>query len=137
MKNKLDSDGSCTSHMKQDVGSQTCSGYCEIKNSYHYGQEVPFNEFSSCRANEPCTFTSTDSLTITQTYTFNMGVTIPKRDLDSNNALVARENPDEGGLQVGFDAGASYSWSTAKTSSTGLALSRPTDKMKNCGYWTL
>ena len=137
-KNKLDADGSCASHFNADTPSDFCVAYCEVKNSYFYGQEIPFNEFSSCRANEPCTFTSTDALTITQTYTFNTGISLKKRDQDQelNDTLVKRDDDLLGGLKIGFNAGASYSWSTATTTSTGLALSRPTDKMANCGYWT-
>ena len=138
-------DGSCDNGLDLTNGedSSYCAGYCEVKNAFFYGAEVVFTEFAGCRANSPCTFTSTKSLTITQTWTFNADLTtsfkhkkdeIPEATRTVNDKR--QEEGDSGGLEGSFNLGASYSYSTAKTSSTGLALTRPTNSTQYCGYWT-
>src|SRR6266511_4217530 len=69
--NTLDPDESCKSSMRIFKGA--CAGYCEVRNYYFYGQEVPFQPLSNCRANEPCSIQASQSATLTQTFEFNVG----------------------------------------------------------------
>jgi hypothetical protein len=78
----MDSDGSCSSSLSFDKGDSNtrhCSAYCEVRNYFFYGKEVVFTEFSGCRANSACSFVSSKALTISQTYTFNVGAKVAKR----------------------------------------------------------
>jgi hypothetical protein len=120
---QMTSTGSCPLSFGNS-GSTSCQSYCEVKDSFFYGQEVPFSEFSGCREDQECSFTSTKSLSITQTWSFNMGGGLG--DIGS-----------EDDIKGAFDFGASYSYSTTQTTATGLVLSRPTNNnASDCGYWT-
>lgn len=156
MKNRMDEDGTCSSHVKEATGTDQCTGYCEVRNYYSYGREIRFDEFGTCRAHQECSFTSTNSLTVTQTFEVNTGVKFGKRD--SEGALIKRGSEAEA-LKIGFDLvissslllsvvlceagidnccqGASYSFSVAKQTSSGIRLDRPEGTQNNCGYWTL
>lgn len=64
--------------------------YCEVRHLFTYGQEIFFKKFSRCGANEPCTFASADTLTVTQSYDFNVGVCLAKREID--DGIVKRDD---------------------------------------------
>ena len=108
-KRQLDADGGCTSGFDVSTAGSYCTSYCEIKNSYFYGQEVPFTQYGSCAANEGCSFTSSDALTITQSYAINVGIKLGKRDLNNDSAELdlrdlALRDLGVGDIAPGFNA---------------------------------
>lgn len=92
----MDSDGNCKAALK-DAGDY-CSAYCEVRNYYFYGQEIVITEFPGCRANSKCTFTTTDTIQVTQTFSFNVGASPAKR---SENSLEKRDGA--AALKFGFN----------------------------------
>lgn len=92
--------GSCQDALK-NVDETHCSAYCEVKNTWFYGQEVPIKEFSSCRADSPCEYTTTDTITVTQTFAFNVDAGLAKRSDDADTSLAKRD--DEGVLKPSFN----------------------------------
>jgi hypothetical protein len=67
--NKIDADGSCASSMQIIRGA--CAGYCEVRNYYFYGQEVPFTPLTTCQEGKECSIDNSYTATITQTFEFN------------------------------------------------------------------
>ncbi|SLM33696.1 hypothetical protein LPUS_02235 [Lasallia pustulata] len=131
--NALDADKSCTSSMTP-LGTY-CSGYCELSTEFFYGKEVPFSPAAHCSADQSCSVQASDSATITQTYTFNVGASLQQRS-EEMSSLVQRDAAST--LKAAFDVGASYSYSTAKTTLSGITLSRPmNNNASDCGYWTM
>ena len=109
----MDSSGSCKGSLQLDINNKICAGYCEVKNTWFYGKEVPITEFSSCRANEPCTYTTTNTITVSQSFAFNAGASLGKRSLDSGEDKEKVEFVKRGdalaGLKAGFNV-VSQSW---------------------------
>jgi hypothetical protein len=61
-KNLLDADGSCASHMETAVG--LCSAYCEVRNTFAWGQEIPTGV--TCQANDStCSLAESRSISVT------------------------------------------------------------------------
>jgi hypothetical protein len=93
----MDSDGACRSNMRLGTTNVPagdipyCASYCEVRNYFFYDREVPFTEFSSCRANEQCSFSSSHAVTITKTYDFNANVGLKKRDVDNEAEIETRD----------------------------------------------
>jgi hypothetical protein len=100
--NKLDADGSCKSSMSVIQGA--CAGYCEVRNYYFYGQEVPFSPPATCTKNITCAIDKSYTATLTQTYTFNVGVGL-KAERSLNNPHIPRgaEPAPEALLKGAFD----------------------------------
>lgn len=78
-----------------------CSGYCELATQFFYGKEVPFSPAAHCSAKESCSVQASDSVTITQTYTFNVGATLETRSQEGDS-LVQRDATST--LKAAFDA---------------------------------
>ena len=74
----MDAEGSCKSSIT--LTTYGCAGYCEVKNYFFYGNEVHISEFSECRQQQACTYTTTNTLTITQTFEFNLAAGLGKRN---------------------------------------------------------
>ncbi|CAI6065076.1 unnamed protein product [Clonostachys chloroleuca] len=89
-----------------------CESYCEQNLSWTFGKEQPFDN-ASCRAGSDCSLSITQSVTITETTSFNFGI--------SHSA---------------FSLGASFSFSDSKSTANGISHSKPDDLKDNCGYWT-
>ena len=76
-----------------------------MKNNWFYGKEVEINEYPSCRAFESCTYTTTNSITVEQSFSFNVGASVGRRSLESDTVegqLDKREDAASG-LKAGFD----------------------------------
>lgn len=73
-----------------------CSAYCEIRNYFSYGQEVPYPDISSCNAGDECSITATHSVSISQTFGFDItgAANLGKRD-NIEDLLFAREDAAE------------------------------------------
>jgi len=79
--NKIDADGSCASSMQIIHGA--CAGYCEVRNYYFYGQEVPFTPLTTCQEGKQCSIDNSYTATVTQTFEFNVGADLnTKRSID-------------------------------------------------------
>lgn len=131
--------------------SSKCYSYCEVKLSYHYGKEQPYDQLGSCRSNAPCTITKGTSIALATTYEFNANTGIsgkrdalitPREDPVKSltgvfNSKPRLSNPKVPGTQANrIPVGASISWTTTKTSSTSETGSRPESNKADCGYWT-
>ena len=123
---------------------------------FFYGPESVFTQFPQCRANEACSFTTTDTKTITNSYSFNLGSGLKVRS-SVEDTLFKRE--DESVLKPSFDVvsmahdrysvsemgvrvltgeqGATFDYSVSSSIAKGLILSRPTTEADQCGHWTL
>lgn len=100
--NQLDADGTCKSSMKIIHGA--CAGYCEVRNYYFYGREVPFNPIASCQEGITCEVTKSYTATVTQTFTFNVGVGLKaERSLNNPHIQRAEESAPEALLKGAFD----------------------------------
>jgi hypothetical protein len=97
-----------------------------------YGQEVPF-EYSACVEESSCAVSENQQVTVTSTYSIDTAITIKRRDLSAE--LHARDVSIEPELELVFNAGASYSWSTSVTYGTTQTYSQ-TFNGTTCGYWT-
>lgn len=91
-----------------------CAAYCEESTAWFYGREIKYN-LSPCHADSKCAITLTDTTTVTNTYTMNLGLKGIKDALEA--------------LNVGF----SYQYSVATAQSKALAQ---TASEGFCGYWT-
>jgi hypothetical protein len=98
-------------------------GYCEVRLTVTYGQEVPYTD-GYCPKGTGCSISKGTSVSFTNTYTVNGGVTLSKRD-----------DADPLALKAAFNLGASYSFSESITHTTTTELNQPIDP-NNCGYWT-
>jgi hypothetical protein len=78
-----------------------CSAYCEVRNYFFYGQEVLFTEFSGCRVDSACSFTSTKALTISQSHAFNLAAPIASRS--EYSPLSERQDDRTSILEFGFN----------------------------------
>ena len=78
----------------------TCSSYCEQQVQFFYGPESVFTQFSQCRANEPCSFTTTDSKTITNSYSFTLTGGLKAR---SDETGLTRRDEDAADLKPTFN----------------------------------
>lgn len=105
-KNMMNDKGSCQDALK-NVDESHCSAYCEVKNTWFHGQEVPIKEFSSCRANSPCEYTTTDTITVTQSFAFNVNAGLAKRSHDADdetgNVTTLGKRGEEGVLKPSFN----------------------------------
>lgn len=114
--NTIDSSGDCPINN----GMETCSAYCEAKIQWSYGQEVPFSG-TECAANSSCTFSNAQTISITNTWTFEGGINLGGSDDD---------------LEAAFNLGASYSYAITKSTTQTLTQPRPPLTLTYCGYWT-
>lgn len=64
-----------------------------------------------------------ESITVTNTYEFNFGLTFGV-------------GGDEGAPTAAFNLGASYSWSKSVGTTRTLTQPRPSNSLQYCGYWT-
>ncbi len=85
--------------MNPEGSISTCFAYCETEVQFFYGPENVFTQFPQCRANEACSFTTTDTKTVTNSYSFNLGAGLKTRSI--LDTLVERE--DESVLKPTFD----------------------------------
>lgn len=140
-----DADGTCLSwvdpHIDENPFPDICSGYCEVRLTMSYGQEVPFG-ISNCQAHEDCSLNSGVTVTVTTSFSINIGIEagvgkIKRDDVGANSSAIALAKRQEGeapGLKASFSAGASWSWSTSVGYTQGV-----TQKVTlgdYCGYWT-
>lgn len=80
--------------MTSAVGGE-CSAYCEVRNYFTYGQEVPFPS-AACDSNDPCSIGTTHTVTVTQSFSFNLGGDIGTKRSVENVSLTARDDePDD------------------------------------------
>ncbi|KAF2205692.1 hypothetical protein GQ43DRAFT_467956 [Delitschia confertaspora ATCC 74209] len=138
-KNTVDGKGHCSKPIRNVPGKEGCTGYCEVRITMSYGQEVPFSS-STCPELTTCRVDKAESVTITNTYTINVGITggVGKRDETSSNpalSLLPREEGAESILKASFDVGASYSWSKAVSYGTTRSYLKELSA-NQCGYWT-
>ncbi|KAF2470515.1 uncharacterized protein BDR25DRAFT_314693 [Lindgomyces ingoldianus] len=110
---KKDAAGSCGPLKTPD-----CAAYCEEKTAWFYGREIEFP--LQCQSNSKCTLTTTDTITVTNSYTVNVG--LDGSAGDAKTGLLSA-------LKVGF----SYSYSVASAKAQGLSQTAPDGY---CGYWT-
>lgn len=116
----VDSNGNCP--IGQYTASSGCLSYCEAKVQWFFGPEVPYPE-TQCQANSTCTFATSQSIIVTNTYSFNFGLTLGV-------------GGDAGGPAAAFDLGATYSWSKSVGTTRTLTQPRPSSSLQYCGYWT-
>lgn len=133
-KHTLDSKGHCSAYLPGTPDSKgKCLAYCEVRLTMFYGQEVPFED-AACQAESSCSISPSQSITVTNTYSFNVGASISQRDL--SDPLYARDDSSLlSSLKASFDAGASYSWSESVTYSTSQGFTENLNTT-SCGYWT-
>lgn len=128
--NTLDSNGDCSTGnyatgpaYNLTTGRPTsCVLYCEAKVQWFYGQEVPYSG-TECAANESCTFSNAETVSVTNTWTFEGGI-----NLGSSG--------DDDPLEAAFNLGASYSYAITKSTTQTLTQPRPPLTLASCGYWT-
>jgi hypothetical protein len=121
-KTTLDSSGHCSKPIPNVPGSAGCTAYCEIRVTAEYGQEVPIMD-GSCQSGTTCSVSEGQSVTITNGYSINLGIT-GGAGSDLSKTLTAS-----------FNIGASYSWSKSVGYTTTETFSKTLDD-KTCGYWT-
>ncbi|TGO64028.1 hypothetical protein BCON_0009g00370 [Botryotinia convoluta] len=121
-KSTLDSSGHCSNAIPNVPGKQGCTGYCEIKLTAGYGQEVPIMD-GSCQSGTTCSVSQGQSVTVTNGYSINIGT-----GLGTGKEISKM-------LTQGFNIGASYSWSQSIGYTTTETFSKTLDG-KTCGYWT-
>ncbi|KAI9702379.1 MAG: hypothetical protein M1836_000858 [Candelina mexicana] len=105
--------------MSSDFYKANCVAYCEQYLWWFYGPEVSFPN-SQCQPNVTCTFAGAQSLAITNSYTFEGGVTGKSDEV----------------LESAFNFGASYTYSKTTTTTQTLTSARPNSTIEYCGYWT-
>jgi hypothetical protein len=89
--------------MTTAVGGE-CSACCEVRNYFSYGQEVPFAS-KTCQNDDPnCTIDITHSVTVTQTFSFNLGADVGTKRSAEDAFLTARDDPVEDILKATFNA---------------------------------
>jgi hypothetical protein len=100
--NTMDADGTCKSSMKIIDGA--CAGYCEVRNYYFYGKEVHFTPMTTCQQGKTCSIDQSYTATITETFSFNLGLSL-KAERSLNNPHVQRdaEPAPESLLKGAFD----------------------------------
>jgi hypothetical protein len=60
-----------------------CAGYCEVRNYYFYGKEVPFTPLTTCQEGKECSIDNSYTATVIQTFEFNVGAAVDtKRSID-------------------------------------------------------
>ena len=96
-----------------------CLAYCEQFLYWFLGPEVPWPN-SNCEPYEACTFGGSNSLAITNTYTFSAGLSGTGGDA----------------FKVAFNLGATYTYSTTVTTTQSFQQGRPSNSTPYCGYWT-
>jgi len=106
-----------------------------------YGQEVSFED-SACLKETSCSLTTSYSITVTNAYLFNAGVSVSSRDL--SNQLSARNTITDradfsnsslmSSLKAAFNAGASCSESKAIQYGVSEGFTENTASI--FGYWT-
>ncbi|PQE15645.1 Cerebellar degeneration-related antigen protein [Rutstroemia sp. NJR-2017a BBW] len=121
-KTTLDSSGHCSKPIPNVPGDAGCTAYCEIRVTAEYGQEVPIMD-GSCQSGTTCSVSEGQSVTITNGYSINLGIT-GGAGSDLSKVLTAS-----------FNIGASYSWSKSVGYTTTETFSKTLDD-KTCGYWT-
>ena len=98
----MDSDQTCTSSMK--ISNGNCAGYCEVRNTFFYGKEVAFAPLAHCSADETCSIQSSQSSTITQTYTFNVDAGLSSRSVEDDSLVTRGDDAPEDLLKAAFNA---------------------------------
>ncbi len=90
--------------------------------------EVPFPDTTCSETDNVCTITSTNTTSITSEFSFNIGGALgnKKRD-DAGSGLDA--------LKAGFSAGATWAYSSTKTSATANQNTKPKNADGKCGHW--
>ncbi|KAL9074380.1 MAG: hypothetical protein Q9161_002366 [Pseudevernia consocians] len=111
----------------------SCRAYCQVSVQWSYGTETPFNR-TFCQNDDPvCSITSTSTSTVTNSVSFNVGITLgTKRDLEGRED----SGPSLGDLTATFNAGATWEYSTSYAQATAVDSERPPLSQKKCGYWT-
>jgi hypothetical protein len=73
----MNKDGQCLDGIPVQPDDTGCQSYCEVKITYFYGQEIPYN--FDCRADAPCTLTTSESVSHTDSWSIEVGATIGTR----------------------------------------------------------
>jgi len=143
-KHTLDSNGHCSAYLPDAPDSDgNCLAYCEVRLTTYFGQEQPFAD-SPCEAETTCTITTGQSIEVTNSYTFNVGISFGRRDLFNqvyaSDTIAGRDSSSEGGsilssLKAAFDAGASYTGSESITYTLSIQQQKSLNAT-TCGYWT-
>lgn len=108
-----------------------CRAYCQVSVSWNYGLESQFPD-TWCQQQDPvCTLSDTKTTAVTNSETFNVGIQLGTRSLDSRD-----DGPSLPALKATFSAGATWGWSDTYTNATAVASSRPPKTANKCGYWT-
>lgn len=107
----------------------SCRAYCQVSVQWSYGVETPFNR-TFCQNDDPvCSITSTSTSTVTNSESFNVGVTLgTKRDLEGRE-----DGPSLGDLTATFNAGATWEYATSYAQATAVDSERPPLSQKKCG----
>ncbi|KAI1078337.1 hypothetical protein F5B20DRAFT_591963 [Whalleya microplaca] len=132
---KMNKQGYCVDGIPGSPGNTGCNGYCEVKITFVYGQEIQYN--NDCRANsEPCMLLQGWSVTHSETFEVNGGIaTRDSLNDTSDGDLVAREGGGSNLLKLTFNLGASYSWTDSFTRSVTQTQGKPKDETR-CGHWS-
>ena len=112
----LDSDMTCTSSMTISDGS--CAGYCEMRNFFFYGKEVPFAPVAHCSTDEVCAIQTSQSATLEQTYTFNLGATLGQRSENASELTERGDDAPEALLKAAFNGASGLAILNSKQSLT-------------------
>lgn len=106
-----------------------CRAFCQVSVQWSYGVETPFNR-TFCQNDDPvCSITSTSTSTVTNSESFNVGVTMgTKRDLEGRE-----DGPSLGDLTATFNAGATWEYATSYAQATAVNSERPPLSQKKCG----
>jgi hypothetical protein len=79
-----------------------CSAYCEVRNFFTWGQEIPTGV--TCQADDPtCGISESASFSITQSYSFNIGGTVDTKRSENSSWLLAREETTADILEATFN----------------------------------
>lgn len=79
-----------------------CSAYCEVRNSFTWGQEIPTGV--SCFANDTtCSLSQSLSVSVTQTFSFNIGGAVSAKRSENSSLLLPREEETASLLQNSFN----------------------------------
>ena len=112
----LSSPSNCTNTRYYE---EHCVAYCEQFLYWFFAYEVPFPN-SQCQPGNECTWAGAKSVAVTNSYSFNAGLSIGGKT---------------GAFEGAFNLGASYTYTVTSTAIQTLTSVRPSNTSEFCGYW--
>ena len=110
----------CKRGIKDAAGDGNCDGYCEVRLTMTYGQEVPFNQ--DCRKDESCDLAQNMGVSKTTGFSITAGIT---GGLESDESIV----------KAAFNFGATWEWSTTITTQVTQTVKHTGDNA-TCGHFS-